>query len=120
MNIFPIHTDEDLDKAFERVDQLWGASPGSPEAEELEILSILIEKYEDQHYPIPVSDPIEAIRFTMEQKGLSQRDLVRFIGGSGRVSEVLNGKRGLSIRMIKKLHNGLGIPYESLLDGIHA
>lgn len=117
MNIKPIRSDEDLTAAFARVEQLWGADIGSPEGDELEILALLIEKYEDEHYPMPPSDPIEAIKFRMDQQGLTPRDLEPFIGTSGRVSEVLNRKRKLSLSMIKRLHDGLQIPYESLLAG---
>ena len=117
MNIKPIRTEEDLAAAFARVEQLWGAEIDSPEGDELEILALLIEKYEDEHYPMPPSDPIEAIKFLMEQQGLTPRDLEPFLGSSGRVSEVLNRKRKLSLTMIKRLHEGLKIPYESLLAG---
>ncbi len=117
MNIKPIRTEEDLAAAFARLEQLWGAEIGSPEGDELEILALLIEKYEDEHYPMPLSDPIEAIKFLMEQQGLTPRDLEPFLGSSGRVSEVLNRKRKLSLTMIKRLHEGLKIPYESLLAG---
>ncbi|MCW4151008.1 transcriptional regulator [Halomonas sp. 18H] len=115
MNIQPIHTDADLERAFLRMEELWQADDGTPEADELEVLSILIEHYEDQRYPIGASDPVEAIRFRMEQRGLSPRDLEPLIGPSGRVSEVLNRKRSLSLRMIRRLHDGLDIPYESLM-----
>ena len=87
-------------------------------ADELEVLTILIERYEDIRYPIPASDPVEAIKFRMEQQGLTPKDLEVFIGSSGRVSEVLSGKRGLSLRMIKRLHEGLKIPYESLMAAV--
>ena len=117
MNIKPIRTEEDLAAAFARVEQLWGAEIDSPEGDELEILALLIEKYEDEHYPMPPSDPIEAIKFLMEQQGLIPRDLEPFLGSSGRVCEVLNRKRKLSLAMIKRLHDGLKIPYESLLAG---
>ena len=117
MNIKPIRTPEDLAAALARVDQLWGAQIGSPEGDELEILALLIEKYEDQHFPMPPSDPVEAIKFRMDQMGLTARDLEPFIGSSGRVSEVLNHKRKLSLAMIKRLHEGLRIPYERLLAG---
>lgn len=110
-----IRTEEDLAAAFARLDQLWGAPAGTPEGDELEVLALLIEKYEDQHYPMPPSDPIEAIKFRMEQQKLTAKDLEPFIGSSGRVSEVLNHKRKLSLAMIKRLHEGLRIPYESLL-----
>lgn len=116
MNIQPIHSDADLERAFARLEVLWHAADGTPEADELEVLSILIEKYEDEHYSIGPSDPIEAIKFRMEQQGLTKRDLEAYIGSSGRVSEVLNRKRKLSLRMIKRLHNGLNIPYESLMS----
>lgn len=115
MNIQPIYDDADLERTFARMEQLWAAEDGTPEADELEVLSILIEKYEDEHYPIAPSDPIEAIKFRMEQQGLTQRDLEPYIGSSGRVSEVLNRKRKLSLNMIRRLHEGLKIPYESLL-----
>lgn len=118
MNIKPIRSQEDLTAAFARVEKLWGAEIGSPEGDELEILALLIEKYEDEHYPMPPSDPIEAIKFRMDQQGLTPRDLEPFIGTSGRVSEVLNRKRKLSLSMIKRLHDGLRIPYESLLAGV--
>lgn len=115
MNIKLIRTEEDLAAAFARLNQLWGSEAGTPEGDELEVLALLIEKYEDEHYPMPSSDPIEAIKFRMEQQGLTQKDLEPFIGSSGRVSEVLNRKRKLSLAMIKRLHDGLRIPYESLL-----
>ena len=116
MNIHPIHSDADLNRAFARLEQLWTAETGTPEADELEVLSILIEKYESEHYPVLPADPIEAIKFRMEQMELTNKDLSPFIGHSGRVSEVLNRKRKLTIKMIKKLHDGLKIPYESLLS----
>ncbi|GAB3478382.1 MULTISPECIES: helix-turn-helix domain-containing protein [Azotobacter] len=117
MNIKPIRSEEDLAAAFARMEQLWGAEIGTPEGDELEVLAVLIEKYEDEHYPIPPSDPIEAIKFRMDQQGLTPSDLEPYIGSSGRVSEVLNRKRKLSLAMIKRLHDGLRIPYESLLAG---
>lgn len=116
MNIKPIRNEEDLAIAMARLDELWGAPIGTPEGDELEILALLIEKYEDEHHPLPPSDPIEAIKFRMEQQGLTPRDLEPFIGSSGRVSEVLNRKRKLSLKMIVRLHEGLRIPYESLLS----
>jgi HTH-type transcriptional regulator / antitoxin HigA len=115
MHIQPIHSDADLSRAFARLEEIWEEEDGTPEADELEVLSILIEKYEDAHYPIGPSDPVDAIKFRMEQQGLTQRDLEPFIGSSGRVSEVLNRKRTLSLNMIKRLHHGLKIPYESLM-----
>ncbi|MDF2642253.1 MAG: hypothetical protein K0R45_1525 [Pseudomonas sp.] len=117
MDIKPIHTDADLAAALSRVEMLWGAQRNTPEGDELEILSILIERYEAERYPLPQSDPIEAIKFLMEQQGLTPADLEPYIGSSGRVSEVLNRKRKLSLAMIKRLHDGLRIPYECLLAG---
>lgn len=116
MEIHPIHDDRDLERALARIEALWTAEDDSPEADEIEVLSILVERYENRHHPMPASTPLEAIRFRMEQMGLSQRDLEPFIGPSGRVSEVLSGKRRLSLAMIRRLHKGLNIPYESLLD----
>lgn len=116
MNIKPIRNDKDLRQAFKRLEDIFQAKPKTPEYDEMEILATLIEVYENKHYPISAANPIEAIKFRMEQQGLNPRDLEPFIGTSGRVSEVLNGKRSLSLRMIKKLHDGLKIPYESLLS----
>lgn len=118
MNIKPIRTEADYAEAMARLDEVWGAEIGTPEGDELEVLAILIGQYEDKHHPMPPSDPIEAIKFRMEQQGLAPKDLEPFIGPSGRVSEVLNGKRPLSLRMVKRLHDGLKIPYESLLAGV--
>jgi len=115
MNVKPIRNDEDLKAAFQRLEVVFQAKEGSAEADEMEVLVTLIEAYENKHYPICISDPIEAIKFRMDQQGLTPRDLEPYIGPSGRVSEVLNRKRPLSLRMIKRLHEGLCIPYERLL-----
>lgn len=119
MNIKPIRNDDDLHAAFERLEAIFQAPEGSPEADEMEILVALVEAYENRHYPIGPADPVEAIKFRMEQQGLAAKDLEPYIGSSGRVSEVLNRKRPLSLRMIKRLHDGLRIPYESLLSQAH-
>ncbi len=116
MNIKPIRNEEDLKLTFQRLESIFQAEEGSPEAEEMEVLVALVEAYENKYYPISSADPIEAIKFRMEQQGLTPRDLEVYIGSSGRVSEVLNRKRSLSLRMIKRLHDGLRIPYESLLS----
>ncbi len=116
MIIMPIRNDADLKESFARLDLIFQAPEGSPEADEMEVLVTLIEAYENRHYPIGPADPIEAIKFRMEQQGLAIKDLERYIGSSGQVSEVLNRKRPLSLRMIKRLHDGLNIPYESLLS----
>jgi HTH-type transcriptional regulator/antitoxin HigA len=116
MSIKPIRNDEDLRAAFARLEAVFQSPEGSPEADEMEVLVALVESYENKRYPIGPADPVEAIKFRMEQQGLMPKDLEPFIGSSGRVSEVLNGKRALSLRMIKRLHDGLKIPYESLLS----
>ncbi len=117
MKIKPIRNDDDLRAALRRLDAVFQAKVGTPEADEMEVLVTLIEAYENKHYPISPPDPVEAIKFRMEQQGLTLRDLEVYIGPSGRVSEVLNRKRPLSLRMVKRLHDGLRIPYESLLAG---
>ena len=116
MNIRPIRNDEDLRAAFARLEAIFQAPEASPQADEMEVLVALIEAYENRHYPVGPADPIEAIKFRMEQQGLAAKDLEPYIGSSGRVSEVLNRKRALSLRMVKRLHDGLNIPYESLLS----
>ena len=90
-------------------------NPIHQKGDELDVLMLIVEKYEDEHYAVPVSDPIEAIKFLMEQNSLSRKDLEPYIGTSGRVSEVLSKKRSLTLEMIKKLHEGLKIPYECLI-----
>ena len=115
MKLKPIKNDRELTRALKRIDDLWGAKPGTPKGDELDVLMLLVEKYEDENYGIPASDPIEAIKFLMEQNSLSRKDLEPYIGASGRVSEVLSRKRNLTLVMIKKLHKGLNIPYDSLI-----
>ena len=115
MKLKPIKNDRELNRALKRIDDLWGAKPGTPKGDELDVLMLLVEKYEDENYAIPASDPIEAIKFLMEQNSLSRKDLEPYIGASGRVSEVLGRKRNLTLAMNKKLHKGLKIPYECLI-----
>jgi HTH-type transcriptional regulator/antitoxin HigA len=115
MKLKPIKNDRELNRALKRIDELWGAKPGTPKGDELDVLMLLVEKYEDERYTIPPSDPIEAIKFLMEQNSLTRKDLEPYIGTSGRVSEVLSRKRNLTLAMIKKLHKGLKIPYECLI-----
>jgi len=115
MKLKLIKNDKQLNEALERVNQLWDVQSNTSERDELEVLSLLIEKYEEEHYPIPASEPIEAIKFLMDQNNLTRKDLQPFIGSMGRVSEILNRKRDLSLSMIKRLHHGLKIPYESLI-----
>jgi HTH-type transcriptional regulator/antitoxin HigA len=116
MEIKLIKTEKDYEKALKRLEVIFDALPGTKEGDEAEILSILIEKYEDVHYPMEAPDPIEAIKFRMEQMGYKQKDLADIIGYKGRVSEILNRKRKLSLDMIRKLHHKLNIPLESLVQ----
>jgi HTH-type transcriptional regulator / antitoxin HigA len=111
----PIRSESDYENAMAEVEQLWGAKSGTPDGDRLDILVTLIEAYEDEHHPIDPPDPIEAIKFRMEQQGLSRKDLEPMIGTRTRVSEVLNRKRGLSIGMIRRLHQHLGISAEVLI-----
>jgi HTH-type transcriptional regulator/antitoxin HigA len=115
MNIFPIRTESDYDAALARIDELMNAEFGTPEGDELDILVTLVEAYEAKRYPMPVCDPVEAIKFRMEQMGLEPKDLTQIIGSRSKVSEVLNRKRQLSITMIRNLHTKLNMPYESLM-----
>ena len=122
MKIKVIKTENEYEAASKRIYDLMHASedpivPGTSVAEEIELLSILVEQYERDHYPIKAPEPIEAIRFRMEQMNLRQKDIAPLFGGKTRVSEVLNGKRSLSIRMIILLNRYLGIPFESLVTG---
>ena len=116
MNIKPIKCKADYDAALAHVDELMDAELDTPQGDELDILVTLIEKYEAQHYPIDAHNPIEAIRFRMDQNGLKDKDLIPYIGQSGRVSEVLSFKRKLTLNMIRKLHSELKIPTESLIQ----
>lgn len=115
MNIKVIKNEDDYQKALERLEVIFDAPIDSPEGDEAEILSILIEKYEDEHYPIGPPDPIEAIKFRMEQMDMKKSDLAKIIGYKSRVSEILSKKRKLTLQMIRKLHDTLKIPYESLI-----
>jgi HTH-type transcriptional regulator/antitoxin HigA len=115
MKLKPIKNKTQLKQALTRIDELWGATRNTEKGDELDILMLLVEKYEEEHYPIPPSDPIEAIKFLMEQKELTRKDLEPYLGTRARVSEVLNKKRNLTLPMIKKLHEGLNIPYNCLI-----
>ncbi len=110
-----IKTEEDYTGALARVELLMDAKPGSAREEELELWSLLVERFEREHFPIDIPDPVEAIKFRMAQQGLRQKDLEPYFPGKNRVSEVLNRKRPLSLGMIRALHLGLGIPAEVLL-----
>lgn len=116
MAMRPIRNDEDFKAAFHRLEALFfRAAEGAVEADERDVLVTLIEAYERTHCDFGPADPVEAIRFRMEQEGLTARDLEPFIGSSGRVSDILSRKRPLSLRMVRRLHQGLRIPYETLL-----
>ena len=115
MNIKPIRNEKDLKRALVRIDEIIDSKPGTSQYDELEILSILVETYENKHYQIDPPDPVEAIKFRMEQMGLKQVDLAPLMGGKNRVSEVLSRKRALNLRMIRNLHKKLRIPAESLI-----
>ena len=122
MKLKVIKSEKDYRIVVERIYKLINSSteqvePGSDKGDELELLSILAERYEDEHYPIAVSDPIEAIRFRMDQMNLRQKDISPLFGGETRVSEVLNGKRQLTLKMITMLNSYLDIPLESLIQG---
>src|SRR3990172_12753120 len=118
MNIKPIKSEKDYRNALEEIDRIFDAKLNTPEGDRLEVLSTLVEKYEEEHFPIDAPDPVEALRYFMESRGLSRVDLEEYIGGSGRVSEVLNRKRSLSLTMIRKLHFELGVPADALLKEI--
>ena len=116
MDIKPIRTDKDYEEALQRVELLIDAKEGTTEFDELEILSTLIENYEAKHFSIDIPDPIEAIKFRMEQERLKQKDVAELFGNKVRVSEVLNKKRRLTLDMVRNLHDNLSIPYDSLLN----
>lgn len=115
----PIYNEEGYQTALQRVEALWGAKQYTPEGDELDVLLILIQAYEDKHYAMPVSDPVEAIQFRMDQKNLSRKDLEVYLGPKSRVADILNRKRHLTMRQIINLHKGLHIPYENLIEGCY-
>jgi len=115
MDIKPIKTDADYRASLKEVERLMMAAPDTPEGEKLDVMVTLVEAYETIHFPMDLPDPVEAIKFEMERKGLTIKDLEPMIGRSNRVYEVLNRKRSLTLKMIWKLHEGLGIPAESLI-----
>ncbi|MEQ1614013.1 MAG: helix-turn-helix domain-containing protein [Hyphomicrobiaceae bacterium] len=114
-DIKPIRTEADHAAAMKEIERLWGAKSGTRAGDRLDVLATLVDAYEAQHFPIAPPDPIDAIRFRMEQQGLTRKDLEPMIGSRTRVSEVLNRKRGLSIEMIRRLRAGLGIPADVLV-----
>ncbi|CAH2031886.1 helix-turn-helix domain-containing protein [Trichlorobacter ammonificans] len=116
MDIRPIKTDEDYRAALAEIEQLFDAQPDTPEGDRLDVLATLVEAYEQRLFAIPAPDPVEAIRYHMESRGLSRQDLEAALGSRARVSEILNHKRPLSLTMIRNLHNRFGIPAESLIQ----
>lgn len=115
MQIHPIRSKKDYEKAVVRIGQLISAAPQTAEGEELDVLATLVDAYEAKHYVMDVPDPVVAIRFRMEQQGLTRKDLEPLIGSRARVSEVLNRKRSLTLQMVRRLKFGLGIPADSLI-----
>ena len=111
----PIKNEAAYQEALRRIEVLWGVPPDTPEGDELDILMVLAEAYENKHYPMPPADPVNAILFQMDQLEMDRKQLQKFLGPSSRVSDVLNRKRNLSLPQIKKLHKEMNIPYECLI-----
>ncbi len=112
----PIRNEEDYETALEEIEALWEATPGTPEADRLDLLVLLVEAYEAEHYPIPDPDPIALILHVMDARGLTRCDMEPYLGSRARVSEILNRKRPLSLEMIRKLQSGLGLPADVLVQ----
>ena len=115
MNIRPVRSEQEYNAALEQIEKLWGATPATPEGDELDVLLTLVKVYEEENHPVPPPSPVEAIRFVMEQRGMKQVDLIPYLGSRSRVSEILNGKRSLTLSMIRALHSKLGIPAAVLI-----
>ena len=115
MEIKPIKTEEDYNLALKKVEELWDAEPDTPEGDESEVWCTLVEAYEKIHYPIEKPKPIEAIKFRLDQMGLTEKDLAKILGSRSRKHDILSGKRKLSLNMIRKLHKTLNIPAEVLI-----
>jgi HTH-type transcriptional regulator / antitoxin HigA len=118
MNIVPIKTQRDYRRALKEIEGLMAAKRNTSAGDRLDVLVTLVEAWEQKHYPLDLPDPVEAIKHHMNQNGLAPRDLIPFIGGRNRVHEVLNRRRPLTLKMIQRLHVGLGIPAESLIKGV--
>jgi HTH-type transcriptional regulator/antitoxin HigA len=116
MDIKPIRTQRDYKAALAQIERLFDSKPSTPDGDRLEVLATLVEAYEQQHYPMLPPDPVEAILYIMESRGLGRKDLEPYLGSRAKVSEVLNRRRPLSIEMIRRLHDGLGIPAEVLIQ----
>jgi len=115
MNIKPIKTEADYNNSIKRIEELWGAKMNTPEGDELDLLATLVESYEMKHYPITPPDPIDAIKFRMEQMGLTKTELAKYLGSQSRVSEILGGKRDLTLKMVRTLYKDLKISADVLL-----
>ncbi len=115
IQIRPIRTEADYDAALERIDELMSAKANTPEGDELDVLATLVDAYESEHFPMEAPDPITAIEFLMEQKGLTRKDLEPMIGSRARVSEVMNRKRNLTLAMVRRVRSGLGISADLLI-----
>jgi len=118
MQIQPIHTEEDYQKTLARIEEIFDARPGTKEGDELEILGILADEYEQKYFPIEDPKPVDAIKFRMDQLDMEQKDLAKLLGSKSRASEILSGKRSLSLRQIKVLYKKLGIPAEILIQDV--
>ncbi|MEM7535954.1 MAG: helix-turn-helix domain-containing protein [Chloroflexota bacterium] len=114
--IRPIRNEEDYETALEEIESLWDAAPNTPEGDRLDVLVMLVEAYEEEHYPIPPPDPIEMILHVMDARGLTRKDMEPYLGSRARVSEILNRRRPLSLEMIRRLQDGLGIPADILVQ----
>jgi HTH-type transcriptional regulator/antitoxin HigA len=116
MTLRTLKTEADCKEALAEFDEVFDAEANSPEADRLDILALLVEAYEEQHYPIPAPDPVAALEYHMDSRGLTRRDLEPYLGSRARAAEVLNRKRGLPIKMIRRLHQGLGISADILIQ----
>lgn len=116
VTVKPIRTDADLEEALAEIDAIWGSEPGTSEGDRLDVLMDLVEAYERKSHAIPPPEPVDALRFVMDQRGLRPADIGNIIGSTSRIYDILAGRRGLSLRMIRALHKELGIPLECLVD----
>lgn len=115
LDIWPIKSEKDYERALETIEALWGAELDTPDGDRLDVLATLVEAYERTHHPIYPPDPVDAILFRMDQMGLKRADIEQYVGSRARVSEILTRKRSLTLEMIRRLHKGLSIPLESLV-----